>query len=109
MNNIQKINDIKYLIMEHYSDKETLNEDQKKSKQCVFRYCDDIKKELKALVVLKDSFDFDFALRFPSNQPMLKITNKRTNEYWEIPITKEEFDLLKDDYIRQIKEVLNNK
>ena len=56
----------------------------------------EIAKELKALVVLKDLFDFDFALRFPSNQPMLRIENKRTNEYWEIPITQEKYDLLKE-------------
>ena len=55
-----------------------------------------IGKDLKALVVLKDLFDLDFALRFPSNQPMLKITNKRTNEYWEISITQEKFNLLKE-------------
>ena len=55
-----------------------------------------VKKYLQALVVLKDLFDFDFALRFPDNQPMLKITNKRTNEYWELPISKEEYELLKE-------------
>ena len=54
------------------------------------------KKKLKALVVLKDLFDFDFALRFPTNQPMLRITNKLTNEYWEIPITQKGYDLLKE-------------
>ena len=54
-----------------------------------------IEKELKALEIIKDLFDFDFALRFPSNQPMLRITNKRTNEYWEIPLTKE-YELLKE-------------
>ncbi len=57
---------------------------------------DKLMKKEKALVVLKDLFDFDFALRFPSNQPMLRIENKRTNEYWEIPVTKEEYDLLKE-------------
>ena len=57
---------------------------------------DTIEKELKALVVLKDLFDFDFALRFPSNQPMLRIENKRTNEYWEIPVAQEKYDLLKE-------------
>lgn len=56
----------------------------------------EIEKELKALEIIKDLFDFDFALRFPSNQPMLRITNKRTNEYWEIPITQEKQDLLKE-------------
>ncbi len=54
MTNKEKIADIKYLIMEHYSDKEPLNEDQKKSKQCFYRYCDDIKKELKALEIIKE-------------------------------------------------------
>ena len=61
----------------------------------------ELEKELKALIVLKDLFDFDFALRFPSNQPMLRIANKRTNEYWEIPVTQEEYDLLK----RRLKNV----
>ena len=50
----------------------------------------------KALGVVKNLFDFDFALRFPNNQPMLKITNKRTNEYWEVPITQEQYDLLNE-------------
>ena len=70
-----------------------------KSKDCVkggFCIWNDIEKDLKALVVLKGLFGFDFALRFPSNQPMLRIINKRTNEYWEIPISKEEYDLLKE-------------
>lgn len=70
---------------------------QKETGCCIYqKHLDIIEKDLKALVVLKDLFDFDFALRFPSNQPMLKITNKRTNEYWEISITQEEFDLLKE-------------
>lgn len=53
-------------------------------------------KELKALESVKELFDFDFAIRFPTNQPMLRIMNKRTNEYWEIPIPKEKHDLLKE-------------
>lgn len=52
-------------------------------------------KQLKALETIRELFDFDFALRFPNNQPMLMITNKRTNEYWEIPIPKEKYDSLK--------------
>lgn len=55
-----------------------------------------IEKELKALESVKELFDFDFAIRFPTNQPMLRIMNKRTNEYWEIPIPKEKHDLLKE-------------
>ena len=48
MDNITKINDIKYLIMEFYSDQEPLTEDQQKSKECFFRYCDEIRAVLKA-------------------------------------------------------------
>lgn len=64
-------------------------------------YLDIIEKEFKekektdkVLEVIKDLFDFDFAIRFPDNQNMLRITNKRTSEYWEIPITQEQSDLL---------------
>ena len=56
---------------------------------------EDIAKRLNALEIIKDLFNFDFALRFPTNQPMLKITNKQTKEYWEIPISKEH-ELLKE-------------
>ena len=56
----------------------------------------DVKKELKALEIVKELFDFDFTLRFPSNQPMLRITNKQTNEYWEMPIPKDKYELLKE-------------
>ena len=55
-----------------------------------------IENKIKVLVALKDLFDFDFALRFPSNQPMLKITNKLTFEDWEIPITQKLYNLLKE-------------
>lgn len=53
-------------------------------------------KVIKAFEIIKELFDFDFALRFPNDQPMLMITNKKTNDYWEIPITKEKYDLLKE-------------
>ena len=49
MESRKAINDIKYLIMEHYSDKEPLNDNQKKSKQCFYRYCDQIRKDLERL------------------------------------------------------------
>lgn len=55
-----------------------------------------IETSLKALEIIKELFDFGFALRFGDNQPMLMIINKRTNEYWELPIPKEKFDLLKE-------------
>ena len=48
------------------------------------------------LEFIKELFDFDFAIRVGNNQPMLMITNKKTNDYWEIPITKEKYDLLKE-------------
>ena len=57
MDNIEKINDIKYLIMEFYSDQEPLTEDQQKSKECFFRYCDEIKAELHALEILRIIFN----------------------------------------------------
>lgn len=50
----------------------------------------------RALEFIKELFDFDFALRFPNNQPMLMIINKKTKEYWELPISKEKQDLLKE-------------
>lgn len=46
------------------------------------------------LEIIFNHFDFDAAIRYGNNQPMLKITNKRTNEYWELPIAKEKYDLL---------------
>ena len=55
-----------------------------------------VAKRLKAFEVLKELFDFDFAIRFGTNQIMLTIINKRTNEYWELPIPKDKYDLLKE-------------
>ena len=55
-----------------------------------------IERKLIALETIKELFGFDFAIRFGSNQPILMITNKITNEYWEIPLTQEEYDLLKE-------------
>lgn len=61
-----------------------------------------IEKELKALEVIKELFDFDFAIRYGNNQPILRITNKLYEKlgkpfyYWELPITQEEYDLLKE-------------
>lgn len=49
MNNIQKIKDIQYLINEHYSDKEPLNENQEKSKKCFNNYCKQIEQDLDRL------------------------------------------------------------
>ena len=48
-----------------------------------------------ALEIIKELFDFDFAIRYGDNQPMIKITNKRNGQYWELPETNEICDLLK--------------
>ena len=53
-------------------------------------------KKLIVLEIIKELFDFDFAIRFGNNQPMLKIINKRTNEYWELPIPKDKYYILKE-------------
>ena len=62
-------------------------------------------KSLETLEVLDKYVYADVALRFPTNEPILKIANRRTNEYWEIPITKEEYDTIKkvDEIAEQIK------
>ena len=49
---------------------------------------------LGALEVFDKYVDTSIALRVPTNEPILKITNRRTNEYWEVPITKEEYDTI---------------
>ena len=64
--------------------------------ECIEQALKDKEKTDEALENIKELFDFDFALRFPTNQPMLRITNKRTNEYWELPVSKETQDLLKE-------------
>lgn len=56
-------------------------------------------KKLKALEIIKELFDFDFAIRFGNNQPMLKIMNKRTGEYWELPISIEKWNTLKEELL----------
>lgn len=85
----QALEMICYYAKEHLKDNKTMS-------QSVDIAKDIIKKELKALDVIKELFDFDFALRFPNNQPMLMITNKKTKEYWELPISKETQDILKE-------------
>lgn len=62
-------------------------------------YVEDIQKELKAFDVIDSLFDFSTALRFPDNQPILMITNKRTNEYWEIPLTQEQYESMKEELL----------
>ena len=86
----------------------TIEKDLKRLEQLEIMYSNCVfegAKQKKTLENIKELFDFDFALRFPSNQPMLRITNKRTNEYWEIPISKEEYDLLRGDVMRLTKKI----
>lgn len=54
------------------------------------------RKQLKALEIIKELFDFDFAIRFGDNQPMIKIKNKRNGQYWELPETTEIWNFLKE-------------
>ena len=54
------------------------------------------KNKLKALETIKELFEFDFALRYPNNQPMLMVINKYGGSYFEIPISKDKYDLLKE-------------
>ncbi len=65
-------------------------------KQCFPEEWGVVEKELRALEIIKELFDFDFAIRFGDNQPMIKITNKRNGQYWELPETTEICDLLKE-------------
>lgn len=61
-----------------------------------------ITKKLKALEIIRELFDFDFAIRYGNNQPILRITNKLYEKlgkpfyYWELPITQEQADRLKE-------------
>ena len=57
MTSKEKIVDIRYLIMECYSDKEPLDASQKASRNCFFRYCDEIKQDLEHLEKLKETIN----------------------------------------------------
>lgn len=55
------------------------------------------KRTIKELNLIKEELDFDVALRYPTNEPMLRITTKRAKnkQYIETPISRELYDLLK--------------
>lgn len=57
MTSKEKIVDIRYLIMEHYSDKQPLEDYQKASRNCFFRYCDEIKQDLERLEKLEKTIN----------------------------------------------------
>ena len=67
---LEYIRDISYLILENYSDKEPLTEEQKLSKNCFLDYCKCIEKELQRLETI-DNFKPSEALE------LLKETKRR--------------------------------
>ena len=69
-----------------------LSKDDEKAKKLLSK---EIEKN-RAFEIIKEFFEFDFALRFPNNQPMIMITNKHGGSYFEIPISKDKYDLLKE-------------
>ena len=82
MTSKEKIVDIKYLIMECYSDNEPLSNSQKASRNCFFKYCDEIKQDLEILEILrkhifydKDEYDgiIDMEIIFQDNKDFIKI------------------------------------
>ena len=85
MTSKEKIVDIKYLIMEHYSDKTPLEDYQKASRNCFFRYCDEIKQDLERL-----------------EQTLGKIEDILTDKY-----NREKYPF-PDDVIDAISEVFDN-
>lgn len=111
MTNKEKIIDIKYLIMECYSDKQPLEDYQKASRNCFFKYCDEIKQDLErletleeenaklkqAIKILKDKFNFELEEKsFTGEYPLVyrhfntRYAKSFTNEeYKEYEILKE--------------------
>lgn len=97
---IEGIKDIRYLIMEIYSNKEPLNESIKKTRDCFFHYCDVIKQDLdrlekleNAIEILKDNIYFEF------NDEYTYIYLKRDKydecDYTIIHPNKDQYELLK--------------
>lgn len=105
MNNIQKINDIKYLIIENYSDKEPLNEGQKASKQCFLKYCDDIRKELRQLErLLQEKIKLEKAVEAIKRKGFDALIFE-TNDY---ETYKKIWSKYYDNLIKQKQKYLNN-
>lgn len=88
MTSKEKIIDIRYLIMEHYSDSEPLEDYQKNSRNCFFKYCDDIKKDLERLEKLEQALGKIEDI----------LTDKYNHEKYPFP----------DDVIDAISEVFDN-
>lgn len=100
MNSSDKLKDIQCLINEHYSDKEPLKENQRKSKDCFNTYCNDIAKDLMVLEILKKKkVDIKIVPHcneyFEYNNELYKTIRSLKNIH-ELTLTQEEFDLIKD-------------
>lgn len=57
-----------------------------------------VEKSLKALEIIKNHIDLDVAIRWGTEQPMLMLKSKKPHDYLyiEIPVSKEEYELLKE-------------
>lgn len=88
MTSKEKVVDIRYLIMEHYSDKQPLEDYQKASRNCFFRYCDEIKQDLERLEKLEQTLGKIEDI----------LTDKYNHEKYPFP----------DDVIDAISEVIDN-
>ena len=103
MTSKEKIIDIKYLIMEHYSDKQPLEDYQKASRNCFFKYCDDIKQDLERSETLEEenqelknrlaNEQLAFDKLFESNQKLSELYAK----------LKKTIDILKDKLVLDIE------
>lgn len=80
----REINDLKYFIIESYSDKEPLNEDEKKSKECFLRYCDNAKSTLKKYLELLKWKDSQQDLIKGKDEYIAKLCNDRAELKEEI-------------------------
>ena len=124
MTSKEKIIDIRYLIMEHYNDKQPLEDYQKASRNCFFRYCDEIKQDLERLEklekvvkklefennALKLGIDLDLSAKLFSKNKKLKQAIEILKSKIELPL-ENDFDVVnKDDihlYRLRIKCLIN--
>lgn len=94
MTSKEKIIDIKYLIMEHYSDKQPLEDYQKASRNCFFKYCDDIKQDLERSETLEEE---NKELKEKLNKGLI-IFEQNKKLFSDIKKLKQAIDILKDKF-----------
>ena len=62
---------------------------------------------LRLLKLYNRYINVDYALRYPTNEPMMKVTNKKTGEYWELPMSDEDYNevqyLVRETLLRSLK------